>query len=77
MGAEEEAEYAAAADAEESASTNQRTLSLKGWSVPHLPHSSAVEAYLKFVFLICLLSVVVDRLGTWGVLVSCSFSCML
>ncbi|KAG2541783.1 hypothetical protein PVAP13_9NG701000 [Panicum virgatum] len=30
MGAEKEEEYAAAADAEESASTNQRTLSLKG-----------------------------------------------
>lgn len=51
MGAEEEAEYAAAADAEESASTNQRTLSLKGWSVPHLPHSSAVEALLEIRFL--------------------------
>jgi len=35
MGAEKEEEYAAAADAEESASTNQRTLSLKGWSVSH------------------------------------------
>jgi hypothetical protein len=43
MGAKEEMEYAAAAaaDAEESASTNQRTLSLKGWSVPHPLQSPA------------------------------------
>jgi hypothetical protein len=51
MGAKEEAEYAAAADAEESASTNQRTLSLKGWSVPHPVHSSAVLSLLGIRFL--------------------------
>ena len=54
MGAKEEPEYAAAADTEESASTNQRTLSLEGWSVlsttPSL-HSSAVLSLLGIRFL--------------------------